>query len=332
MPAPTGDSIGRVEEMGYVSVPFDFPRSSTSGKSSRSYAWNSCSSSRSMYCRLRDALVALSEQVPLAAVVGVDVQPDGHREADAGDGGVVRENPRIRRVAGHDAPPELDELRREQFLGHPSVLLIGDVVRLVRGHDVGHRLSGREELVERAAGDSPLWAVGENHVLGGDVFAVGQPDGVSRRTPQVGLDAGDADADAVVRARFRRPFAEPVVEPRPVERDAEAVGAGTDTGLCERHLRRGAVELRPVEFAQHNILGELRPWNVHDVEPVIEQPGGVRRVRPRPLAVGSGDPFSRRTASAPWSAAASAADDPAGPPPTMATSTCSIPATVSRAR
>ena len=36
MPARVGESIGRVDEIGYVSVPAALPRSSTTGKSSRS--------------------------------------------------------------------------------------------------------------------------------------------------------------------------------------------------------------------------------------------------------------------------------------------------------
>jgi hypothetical protein len=50
IPASVGESIGFVEEIAYVSVPFRLPASSTIGKSERSYSSPYCHSrSRSMY-------------------------------------------------------------------------------------------------------------------------------------------------------------------------------------------------------------------------------------------------------------------------------------------
>ncbi len=161
-------------------------------------------------------------------------------------------------MAGHVAPPELDcavDLV-EQFRRELAVLLIGDVVRLGGRQPVrdGERKQvgeppvivrcGPSARITYSAATSSPWPAGRC------VAAI----------PEVCLDAGDADADAVVCARVRRPLTKPVVEPRSMEGNAEP-SRWTDTGLGSVISVDGP-RTSPRRVRQHHVFGELRPRDI----------------------------------------------------------------------
>jgi len=211
IPTSVGESMGRVEEIGYVSVPFRLPASSTMGKSSSiSYSSPYCHSKRRRTYVLaapRDRLVVGVEQRVRVAVEVVDIEPDRHRQTDPTDPVGVREDPRVRGLAGHHAPPEDDGVVHllVHLLGDAPVLLIRDVVRRPRGEPVGGGVV-RGEYSSRTLFVTVRWGgVGEYDEVRADRVAGGEFDDVSGvvafgRDSGVGVDAADRHARAVLGA------------------------------------------------------------------------------------------------------------------------------------
>ncbi len=169
------------------------------------------------------------------------------------------------------------------------MLLVGDVVGPGRPHVVGDRLAGGHEPVEHPVRHPALGTVREDQVLGLDLVAVRQRQGVGVPAREVGRHVPDAVADPVGRSGVLRALAEPVVHPCAVESIAEAVVRRVHSGGVDRHGLGRPEEVGPVEFLEDHLVGDLLGIEVHDVDPVVEHAGGVRRVRPQVRPVGPGD-------------------------------------------
>jgi len=195
--------MGRVEEIGYVSVPFRLPASSTMGKSSSiSYSSPYCHSKRRRTYSLPRGIDSSSASSSVrVAVEVVDIEPDRHRQTDPTDPVGVREDPRDTRSRRASrptrrrwrrSPPRTPPRGRagtpDTRCGSPSARRAGRRRPRPRG---GTR---REPCSSPCAG-----AVGEYDEVRADRVAGGEFDDVSGvvafgRDSGVGVDAADRHA------------------------------------------------------------------------------------------------------------------------------------------
>jgi len=112
---------------------------------------------------------------------------------------------------------------------------------------------------------------------------------VSASSIEITVDVRHSNLDSVLRASVLGALAQPVVEPRAVEGVAEVVVGRLDTGARECAGFGRADELSAVELLEDHVLGELIGVDIHDVDPVVENPRRIGRIGTQHLAVGPRD-------------------------------------------
>jgi len=226
--------MGRVEEIGYVSVPFRLPASSTMGKSSSiSYSSPYCHSKRRRTYSLprgidsssaSSSAYASRSKSSISSPIGI-VRPI--RQTRVG----VREDPRVRGLAGHHAPPEDDgvvHLLVHLLLGDAPVLLIRDVVRRPRGEPVGGGASSAGGTRREPCSSPCAGAVGEYDEVRADRVAGGEFDDVS---------GSSLSGETAGRCRRRGPTRPRGTRRRRLQRGRGASRRSGRGGRCSRTCR-----------------------------------------------------------------------------------------------